>query len=103
MFFAEVWLDFKSWPSKGAWPRREGFSMICPRCSSEDVQIVYQQSGSRTASHGTGFGGKFNNAARATTAVATVGLSNLVWKKSKGTHKQKIKSCLLYTSDAADE
>lgn len=66
--------------------------MICPRCSSEDVQIVYQQTGSRTASHGTGFGGKFNNFARHSTGLATGGLSYLVWKSSKGTHKQKIKN-----------
>lgn len=30
-----------------------------------------------------------NNMARATAAVCTLGVSNLVWKKSKGTNKTK--------------
>ncbi|MDK8676458.1 hypothetical protein [Corynebacterium tuberculostearicum] len=33
-----------------------------------------------------------NNTARAMTAVGTLGMSNLVWKKSNGTHKTKNKN-----------
>lgn len=71
--------------------------MICPQCGSENVTIEMVQTGGRTAKHGTGFGGKLNNTARAVTAVSTLGLSNLVWKKSKGTEKMKLineKVCL---------
>lgn len=33
-----------------------------------------------------------NNAARGVTAVATLGMSNLFWKKSKGSEKTKFKN-----------
>ena len=33
-----------------------------------------------------------NNAARGLTAVATLGMSNLVWKKSKGGSKTKLET-----------
>lgn len=66
--------------------------MHCPKCSSENVSVVYKETGSRTARHGTGFGGKFNNRARAITAAGTLGMSNLVWKKSEGTQKTKTKT-----------
>lgn len=49
------------------------------------------QTGGRTRKHGTGFGGKMNNVARGMTALGTVGMSNLVWKKSKGTESMKYK------------
>ncbi len=63
--------------------------MICPKCQSQNVQFMFVEKGSRTARHGTGFGGKVNNAARLTMAVSTVGMSNLVWKKSGGTQRTK--------------
>ncbi|GAA4090471.1 hypothetical protein ACFFOS_26080 [Nocardioides kongjuensis] len=63
--------------------------MKCVKCSGEDVTVGFMQAGGRTAKHGTGFGGKTNNAARGITAVSTFGMSNLVWKKSKGTEKTK--------------
>lgn len=66
--------------------------MICPRCSSEHVNIELSHKGGRTAKHGTGFGGNMNNAARGVTALGTFGMSNLLWKKSKGTEKMKLKS-----------
>lgn len=66
--------------------------MKCPKCSSENVSIELVQSGGRTRKHGTGFGGKTNNAARGITALSTLGASNLVWKKSKGTEKMKYKN-----------
>lgn len=66
--------------------------MICPKCKSENVTIEMMQKGGRTAKHGTGLGGNINNAARAVTAISTLGLSNLVWKKSKGTEKTKFKN-----------
>lgn len=47
---------------------------------------------SKTKKHGTGLGGKVNNAARAITAVSTLGMSNLIWKKSKGGEKTKVKN-----------
>ena len=66
--------------------------MNCPKCSGDKVQISFVEVGARTASHGTGLGGNLNNTARAFTAITTVGMSNLVWKKSRGTHKSKTKN-----------
>ncbi|QGU01633.1 hypothetical protein CKALI_03760 [Corynebacterium kalinowskii] len=66
--------------------------MICPKCGSENVNIELVQTGGRTARHGTGLGGNFNNMMRGTTALMTFGTSNLVWKKSQGTQKEKIKT-----------
>jgi len=48
-----------------------------------------EEVGSKTKKHGIGLGGHINNAARALTAVSTLGMSNLVWKKSKGSEKTK--------------
>lgn len=61
--------------------------MKCPQCGSEDVSISLEQTGTKTKKSGVGFGGHMNNVARGMTAVATLGMSNLVWKKSKGTEK----------------
>lgn len=66
--------------------------MICPKCSSENVNIELVQAGGRTRQHGTGLGGNVNNMARGFTAVSTMGMSNLLWKKSKGTEKMKYKN-----------
>jgi len=63
--------------------------MQCPKCGSEDVSVSMQQVAGKTRKHGTGLGGKTNNAARASTAIMTLGMSNLVWKKSRGTEKVK--------------
>lgn len=63
--------------------------MNCPSCKGTNFTIEMVQSGGRTRKHGTGFGGNFNNAARGVTALSTAGLSNLVWKKSKGTERAK--------------
>ena len=66
--------------------------MICPSCSGENVSIELTQVGGRTAKHGTGLGGNMNNIARGSTAIMTLGMSNLVWKKSTGTEKMKFKN-----------
>lgn len=66
--------------------------MMCPSCNSENVSVEFVQTGARTAKHGTGLGGNANNAMRTLTAISTVGMSNLVWKKSKGTAKSKFKN-----------
>lgn len=66
--------------------------MRCTSCSSQNVSVELMQSGGRTAKHGTGFGGKMNNTARGFTAVGTLGMSNLVWKKSTGTERMKFKT-----------
>ena len=71
--------------------------MKCPKCGSENVTITLEQTGSKTSKHGNGLGGIANNAARGLTAVCTLGMSNLVWKKSKGNEKTKViskKVCL---------
>lgn len=65
--------------------------MHCRKCNSENVSVEFFQSGGRTAKHGTGLGGNINNTARAATAIATLGVSNIVWKKSKGTERMKYK------------
>lgn len=61
--------------------------LSCPTCGGSDVQVQLVEQGQMTTKKGVGFGGHVNNAARATTAVMTLGMSNLVWKKSKGTNK----------------
>lgn len=61
------------------------------------MTIQMEQVGSKTKKHGNGLGGIVNNTARAATAVCTLGLSNLVWKKSKGNEKTEVdnrKVCL---------
>ena len=61
--------------------------MKCPNCGSENVTISMEQTGTKTKKSGVGFGGHMNNVARGMTAVCTLGMSNLVWKKAKGTEK----------------
>lgn len=63
--------------------------MVCPKCGGENVTISLEEVGSKTKKTSVGLGGHVNNAARAATAVATLGISNLVWKKSKGEEKSK--------------
>ncbi len=66
--------------------------MRCPKCGSENVSIEMIQTGGKTKKHGNGLGGHVNNMARGVTAVATLGMSNLVWKKSKGNEKTTFKN-----------
>lgn len=66
--------------------------MQCPKCGSENVTIEMIQTGGKTKKHGNGIGGHLNNMARATVAVGTLGMSNLVWKKSKGNEKMTYKN-----------
>lgn len=71
--------------------------MICPNCGSDNVTISMQQVSSKTKKQGNGIGGHLNNAARGFVAMSTLGLSNLVWKKSKGGEKtivENVKVCL---------
>ena len=66
--------------------------MVCPKCNSENVNVQIEQVSSKTKKHGNGFGGIVNNTARAATAVCTLGMSNLVWKKSNGGEKLLLKT-----------
>ena len=66
--------------------------MVCPKCNSENVNVQIEQVASKTKKHGNGFGGIVNNTARAATAVCTLGMSNLVWKKSKGGEKTTVEN-----------
>ena len=61
--------------------------MNCPKCNSTNVTVTREEVGSKTKKKGVGAGGHINNTARGLTAVCTLGLSNIVWKKSKGTNK----------------
>lgn len=63
--------------------------MKCPECGSENVTVQIVETGSKTSKKGNGLLGHVNNTARALTAVSTLGMSNLVWKKSKGGEKTK--------------
>ena len=65
--------------------------MKCPKCKSTNVVIEMVDMGSKTKKYGNGLGGHVNNAARAGAAIMTLGMSNLVWKKSKGGEKSKTK------------
>ena len=66
--------------------------MVCPKCNSENVNVQIEQVSSKTKKHGNGLGGIVNNTARAATAVCTLGMSNLVWKKSNGGEKTTVES-----------
>lgn len=66
--------------------------MQCPRCNSMNVNTQIVQIGGKTNKHGNGLGGHINNAARGLTAFCTLGMSNLVWKKSKGNEKVSFKN-----------
>lgn len=61
--------------------------LVCPYCQSPNVSVQLIEVGQQTTKKGVGFGGHVNNAARGVTAVATLGVSNLFWKKSHGTNK----------------
>lgn len=63
--------------------------MKCPECGSENVQVQIVEKGQQTNKKGIGFGGHVNNSARKLTAMCTLGMSNLFWKKSKGTNRTK--------------
>ena len=66
--------------------------MKCPKCKSENVTVELVQTEGKTKKHGNGLGGHVNNYLRGTAAVMTLGVSNLVWKKSKGTEKTSFKN-----------
>lgn len=66
--------------------------MVCPKCGSENVSVSMEQVATKTKKSGVGFGGHMNNLARGMTAVCTLGMSNLVWKKSTGTEKSKVQN-----------
>ena len=66
--------------------------MKCPNCKSENVTVELVQTGGKTKKTGVGLGGHLNNMARASAAVATLGASNLIWKKAKGEEKTKFKN-----------
>jgi hypothetical protein len=66
--------------------------MKCSKCDSENVNIQFNEVESKTKKKGNGLGGNINNTARGLTALCTLGMSNLVWKKSKGGEKTIIKN-----------
>lgn len=66
--------------------------MQCPNCGSPNINVQVVQDKAKKSNKGVGVGGNINNAARATTAVCTLGLSNIFWKKSKGSDKMKFKN-----------
>lgn len=62
--------------------------MNCIKSGSNNVTIGFIELGSKTNKRGNGLAGHLNNTARAMTGIATLGLSNILWKKSKGGVKQ---------------
>ena len=66
--------------------------MQCKKCGGTNFAFQMMQSGGKSGHKGNGFGGHMNNTARAVTAVSTLGMSNLLWKKSKGGSKTKFKN-----------
>ncbi len=66
--------------------------MKCPKCKSENVNVELVQAEGKTKKSGIGLGGHVNNHLRRTTAVLTLGTSNLVWKKATGEEKTKFKN-----------
>lgn len=65
--------------------------MVCPKCGSEYVSIEMIPEGGKVTKQGIGLGGRINNKARKKAAFLTLGMSNLVWKKTTGTEKSKTK------------
>lgn len=70
----------------------ESTPLTCPRCQSTNVSVSFVQSGGRSSHRGAGLIGHSNNTMRAMTALMTLGMSNLVWRKSKGGSRQKFKN-----------
>ena len=66
--------------------------MKCPKCGGTNCNVQMIQTAGKTKKHGNGIGGHVNNAARGMTALCTLGMSNLVWKKSKGNEKSSFKN-----------
>lgn len=66
--------------------------MKCTKCKGKNVIIQFVQTDSKTKKHGNGLLGHANNTARGLTAISTLGMSNLLWKKSKGSEKSKFKN-----------
>lgn len=69
-----------------------GKQLVCPCCGGTNIQVEFVEKGAKTNKHGNGIMGHVNNAARDITALSTMGLSNLVWKKSKGNNTTKIQN-----------
>lgn len=63
--------------------------LVCPKCGSHDVNVQIVEVGQRSARKGAGAVGNANNAARKVTAGMTLGMSNMFWKRSKGTVRTK--------------
>lgn len=66
--------------------------MRCPNCGSQRISVNYVQVKGKSKHKGNGLGGHLNNAARGLTAMCTLGMSNLVWKKSKGTDNMQFQN-----------
>lgn len=66
-------------------------ALVCPGCKSENVCVTFLEKGQKTGRRGKGFGGHMNNTARGLTALGTLGISNLFWKKSQGVNYTKTK------------
>ena len=73
---------------------KEQLSLLLEQAQAGDTIITLEVSrlARSTKKSGVGFGGHMNNAARGLTAMCTLGLSNLVWKKSTGTAKEVVKN-----------
>lgn len=63
--------------------------MKCPKCKNDNVIIQMMETGSKTSKKGNGLIGNTYNATRGLLAISTLGLSNLVVPKAKGTNKTK--------------
>ena len=61
--------------------------MVCPACGSENCNVQMIQQNATTKKKGKGLGDYVNNAARDVVGVATLGVSNLFWRKSYGKNK----------------
>lgn len=66
--------------------------MVCRKCKSNNVTIQIEQVGGKTKKHGPGVIGNTNNIMRTAAALGSFGMTNLFWKKSKGTEKTKVKN-----------
>ena len=63
----------------------------CPKCKGTDISVQMVDVGSKTSKRGPGLVGNTYNAARGMAGLATLGLSNIVLPKAKGSEKTKNK------------
>lgn len=69
--------------------KKDPHQLTCPECGSTSISVQIVEAGIENVKQGIGVMGHVNNMARGVTALGTLGMSNIVWKKSKPKEKPK--------------